>query len=81
MSQDPPLIPPRDRWLAIASVLGIVVCMGMTFFEFSRAVDGNSRSWSYTLEWPIFGVFIVWIWRRLEQQRSELEDEDDDDDA
>jgi hypothetical protein len=76
MSSDPSFTPPPDRWLAVASVAGFIICLGMAFFELSRAMEGNPRSWSYTLEWPLFGVFILWIWHRLEQQRKDLEDED-----
>ena len=50
----------------MACVAGIVISLCMMLFDFSRALDGNLRSWAYTFEWPAFGAFIVWIWRRLE---------------
>jgi len=57
--------PVRDQGLAIVCFIGIVICLLMTAFEFSRALDGNSRSLAYTFEWPAFAVFIVWMWRKL----------------
>lgn len=64
--------PPPDRKLAIVCVLGILICIFMTFVELSRAIGGDSdRAWAYVLEWPAFGAFIVWIWRRLERRHAE----------
>lgn len=67
----PPVPPPRDRWLALACVAGIIICFCMTLLEFSRALEGNPRSLAYTFEWPAFGAFIVWIWRKLERRNRE----------
>ena len=79
MSQEPAFTPPKDRWLAVLAVSGMVICLGMRFFEFSRALDGSPRSWSYTFEWPLFGIFIFWIWRKLERQQHEFQDDEDHD--
>ncbi|MEI6405578.1 MAG: hypothetical protein WCK04_05225 [Actinomycetes bacterium] len=68
---DPKFTPPKDRWLAICCVVGIIVCIFMTFVELSRAVDGNGRSWAYTFEWPAFAAFIFWIWHKLEKRAKE----------
>jgi hypothetical protein len=48
----------------------------MTAFEFSRALDGNDRSLAYTIEWPAFALFIVWMWRKL-GSRHDLDDDDE----
>mgnify|MGYP006275646507 CR=1 FL=1 len=64
--------PPPDRKLAVLCVLGILACILMTFVELSRALAGDStRAWAYVLEWPLFGVFIAWIWRRLERRHAQ----------
>lgn len=63
--------PPRDRRLAIVCVLGILICIFMSFVELSRAMAGdNTRAWFYAFEWPLFAVFIAWIWRRLERRHE-----------
>ena len=72
---DPTPPPVRDQRLAIVCFIGIVICLAMTALEFSRALDGNDRSLAYTFEWPVFAVFIVWMWRKLGSAR----DADDDD--
>lgn len=64
--------PPRDRRLAIVSVIGILICIFMSFLELSRAMsNGTARNWLYAVEWPIFAVFILWIWTRLERRHAE----------
>jgi hypothetical protein len=76
VTTSPPTPPPvRDRGLAVACFLGIVICLLMTAFEFSRAMDGNDRSIAYTFEWPAFAVFIVWMWRKL-GSRHDLDDDE-----
>lgn len=77
MTDEPQFTPPKDRWLAIVCVLGILICIAMSFVELSRALAGDSaRAWFYTFEWPLFAVFIVWIWRRLERRHATEQDED-----
>ncbi len=66
----------RDKWLAIASVIGIIICLLMTLFEFSRAIEGNPRSWFYTFEWPLFAAVIIWIWHRLEHQSYKMDSDE-----
>ena len=54
------------RWLAlhVFAVASLVVCAGMTWWQFERAEAGNGRSVGYALQWPAFGIFAVavWIW-------------------
>lgn len=61
--------PAKSRWrdvvqldLPLAAVL--LVCAGATIIEISRAQEGFWRAWVYTFEWPLIGVFAVWIWYR-----------------
>jgi len=72
--QPPPQV--HDRGLAIACFLGIVICLLMTAFEFSRAMDGNDRALAYTFEWPVFAVFIVWMWHKLGSRHDSDEDDE-----
>lgn len=50
--------------LDIPLVLGLALCTTLTIVEATRAADGNGRALAYTFQWPIIGVFIVWIWYR-----------------
>jgi len=69
-----PTTPGHDRGLAAVCFIGIVICLLMTAVEFSRAMDGNDRSLAYTIEWPVFAVFIVWMWRKLGSRHDEGDD-------
>lgn len=68
-AENPPTLPPaRDRALAICCVVGILLCAAMTVFQFMRASDGNDRSWFYMFEWPVFALFILFVWRKLDSR-------------
>lgn len=66
---EPPLSPRwrillTPRWLgwhlfAVAAVAGMC-WLGQ--WQFERAIAGNTLSWAYTFEWPIFGIFGVVFW-------------------
>jgi hypothetical protein len=66
------------RWLArhaLALAL-IAVCVLLGLWQLRRAVGGNTLSWAYTFEWPLFAVFVGWMWVRaarddLSQARGE----------
>ncbi len=52
------------RWLgwhlfAVAAVAGM--CW-LGDWQFRRAMAGNTLSWAYTFEWPIFAIFGVVFW-------------------
>lgn len=47
--------------LAFAEIL----CLSGFMIEFLRARSGNSLSWAYVFEWPIFGGYAVYMWRKL----------------
>lgn len=52
-------------------VIGAVA--GMTWlgdWQFRRAMAGNTLSWAYTFEWPIFAIFAVVFW--VKTVRDEL---------
>lgn len=45
-------------WLAVAAFLAL------GWWQAGRAAAGNTLSWAYTFEWPLFAVFVVVIWIR-----------------
>jgi hypothetical protein len=54
------------RWLGwhtfiIVSVLGM---LWLGDWQLHRAESGNSLSWAYTFEWPLFAIFAVYFWVR-----------------
>jgi hypothetical protein len=53
-------------WVArhLAALVLTVGCLALGWWQFSRAADGNSISWGYMFQWPVFGGFVVFIWWR-----------------
>jgi hypothetical protein len=54
------------RWLLVhALVLVLVVGMlGLAGWQAGRAASGNTLSWGYLFQWPVFAGFVVFIWAR-----------------
>jgi hypothetical protein len=52
------------RWLGWHLLVfgGIVGMLWLGDWQLRRAEAGNSLSWAYTFEWPIFSVFAVVFW-------------------
>jgi len=46
-------------------VLAEAICLSAFLFELERARSGNTLSWAYVFEWPILGVYAVYVWRKL----------------
>ncbi|QSB13701.1 hypothetical protein JQS43_19305 [Natronosporangium hydrolyticum] len=53
-------------WLAIHVLLvaSVVGMLGLAGWQWSRAAGGNSLSWGYAFQWPVFAGFAVAIWVR-----------------
>jgi hypothetical protein len=45
--------------------VGLTICVVAFVIEVGRALGGNSLSWAYVFEWPIFAVFAVYMWWNL----------------
>ena len=56
----------RPKWLGWHALM-ILVVLGMLAlgdWQFRRAESGNSLSWAYTFEWPIFAIFVIVFWAK-----------------
>jgi hypothetical protein len=51
--------------LHLTLAAGLALCIGAFAFEVGRALGGNTLSWAYVFEWPIFAVFAVYMWWNL----------------
>ncbi|MEV4639414.1 hypothetical protein AB0J80_18885 [Actinoplanes sp. NPDC049548] len=60
----------RPAWLVRHVVALVLVAgfLGLGWWQFSRATGGNTLSWGYTFEWPVFALFVVFLWVREVQQ-------------
>ena len=44
---------------------GLALCAVAFWFEFGRAERGNALSWAYVFEWPLLGMFAVYMWWKI----------------
>jgi DNA-binding transcriptional regulator of glucitol operon len=58
-------------WLAghALMVVAVATMLGLAGWQLSRATSGNMLSWGYTIQWPVFAGFVVFLWWR-EVQRA-----------
>lgn len=47
--------------LTVALVVGF---LALGWWQISRAASGNTLSWAYAIEWPVFAGFVIFIWSR-----------------
>ena len=47
--------------------LAELICVPAFVFEVTRALDGNTLSWAYVFEWPLLGLYAVYMWHKLLQ--------------
>ena len=55
------------RWVALHLLAAALVtaCLALTWWQFGRAQDGNTRSFGYAFQWPAFALFTVGVWAWL----------------
>jgi hypothetical protein len=56
----------RPKWLGwhALMVLTVLGMLALGDWQFRRAESGNSLSWAYTFEWPIFAIFVIVFWAK-----------------
>jgi hypothetical protein len=61
------------RSLKLHAVILIVVpaFMALCVWQIYRAVGGNTLSWAYVFEWPIFAGYAVYMWWRFLHEAAE----------
>jgi hypothetical protein len=37
----------------------------LTWWQLDRALGGNTLSWAYTFEWPLFAIYAIYVWWQL----------------
>ncbi len=37
----------------------------LTRWQLERALGGNTLSWAYTFEWPLFAIYALYVWWQL----------------
>jgi hypothetical protein len=55
----------RILGIHVGLVVAELFCCAGFAFELYRASSGNTLSWAYVFEWPIFAAYAIYMWRRL----------------
>jgi hypothetical protein len=60
------------RWIArhVAMVVLVGTFLALGWWQIGRAADGNALSYGYAFEWPVFALFVIFVWYR--EIRGEL---------
>jgi hypothetical protein len=56
------------RHAALIVLVGAFLWLG--WWQLSRARGGNALSYGYAVEWPVFALFVIFVWYR--EVRAEL---------
>ena len=61
------------RALKLHAVILIVVptFLALCAWQITRALGGNSLSWAYVFEWPIFAGYAVYMWWRFVHEAAD----------
>ena len=66
----------RSRWLSpralllhLALVVLVTTMAGLTWWQATRALSGNTLSYVYSLEWPLLAGVVVYMWWDLLHDR------------
>ena len=53
-------------WLLrhVAMIVLVATFLALGWWQLGRGREGNSLSWGYAFEWPVFAGFVVLIWVR-----------------
>jgi DNA-binding transcriptional regulator of glucitol operon len=54
------------RWIAwhLLTIVLVVACLALGWWQIRRAAGGNALSYGYAIEWPVFALFVIFIWSR-----------------
>ena len=56
---------PRCIGLHVTLLVVLPVFAWLTSWQLSRALAGNTLSWAYTFEWPLFAGYACYMWWQL----------------
>ncbi|MGC4885635.1 hypothetical protein [Micromonospora sp. DT227] len=61
----------RPRWLVGHVIVGVVavVFLRLGWWQWQHARQGNTLSYGYALQWPLFAAFGVFFWVKVVRER------------
>jgi DNA-binding transcriptional regulator of glucitol operon len=57
--------------LHVVILIVVPAFLALCFWQLSRALGGNSLSWAYVFEWPLFAAYAVYMWWRFVHEAAE----------
>ena len=66
-------------WLARHAIAVVLFAgfLGLGWWQYTRAAGGNTLSWGYTFQWPLFALFVGFLWLREVQHERRRTDAGD----
>ncbi|HEX3731515.1 MAG TPA: hypothetical protein VHU91_01120 [Mycobacteriales bacterium] len=55
-------VTPRKLAFHAVTLLVVVGCAGLGYWQLKRGEGGNLRSYAYALEWPFFAAAAIYMW-------------------
>jgi hypothetical protein len=55
----------RAMKLHVVILIVVPAFTALCLWQISRALGGNSLSWAYVFEWPLFAAYAVYMWWRF----------------
>ena len=56
---------PRCIGMHVTIVILLPAFAWLTWWQLNRALGGNTLSWAYTFEWPLFAGYAIYVWWQL----------------
>ncbi|MGH9121758.1 MAG: hypothetical protein ACRDYC_07405 [Acidimicrobiales bacterium] len=56
---------PRCIGMHVTILVVLPLFAWLTWWQFGRATGGNTLSWAYTFEWPLFAGYAIYMWWQL----------------
>src|SRR6202046_5002772 len=57
--------------LHVVILIVVPAFLALCLWQISRALGGNSLSWAYVFEWPLFAAYAVYMWWRFVHEAAE----------
>ncbi len=60
----------RDVLLTTITAVLVASFFALCYWQVTRALSGNTLSWAYVFEWPLFAGYVLYMWWRLSHERA-----------
>ena len=57
--------------LHVVILIVVPAFAALCLWQVSRALGGNSLSWAYVFEWPLFAAYAVYMWWRFVHEAAQ----------